>query len=68
MYPNENPDVDGFDDILCAHVLKLRSNTERGTVTVIKKMDTHDDVLQSLHRWPQHAGKVKLPDIPWVRN
>ena len=64
IHLNHESDGDSFDDIWSAHVLKLGRNTEQGIVIVANNMDIHDDVLQSLHQWPQHVGEVGL-DIPW---
>ena len=48
-----------------AHLLKLGRNVEWGVVTVVKKTDIHDDMLQIQHRWPQHVGEAGF-DILWV--
>ena len=62
-----NQDSDGysFDDIFSAHVLELGRNTEQGIDIDTINNSIHDDVLQCLHRWPQHVGEAG-PDIPCV--
>ena len=65
--PNQNIDGDRLD-IFSAHVLELGRNIEQGIVTVDNNMNIHNDVPQSLHRWPQYVGKGGLPDILWLQN
>ena len=50
-------DFDGnrFNDITIAHFLELERKPEKGIenrVVSTTNMDSHGDVLQSLHRWP----------------
>jgi hypothetical protein len=59
---NRDPDFDSFDVIFSSH----SSNTKQAIITAIN-MNNQDDVLQSLHRWPQHVGEPG-PDIPRVRD
>ena len=62
---SRDPDGNSFNDIFSAHVLELGRNTEQGIHIVAINIDIHDNVLQSLHRWPQHIDEAG-PDIPWV--
>ena len=65
-----NRDSDGFDEIFIAHVLELRRNTEPWQyidIKIIQIIEIQDDVLQGLHRWPQHVGETG-PDNAWVQD
>ena len=57
MRPKNDFDGDSFDDIFTAHVFELGRNTKQAVATAVN-IDIHDDMLQSLHRWPQHVGEA----------
>ena len=65
IYLNRDSDGDSFDDIFSAHFLECGRNTEQGIDINDINFDIHDDVLQSLHRWPEHIGETE-PGIRWV--
>ena len=45
------------------HMYSLGRDTEQGVVAAVN-IDFHDNMLQSLHRWPQRVGKAG-PDNSW---